>query len=130
MLAFLRRHGVAVGVEPTNGGEDSVCGREANDLHSLPNPFLDDPKISDEIPITIPLTIADLHGLSRGGALAVTIFGPASLAGDKSQNEDFALAGTVERQGVAYSFGIVADGVTSKTFWSARASRLAAFAAF
>src|SRR5262249_51640025 len=56
--------------------------------------------------------------------------GPQSLEPDKVQNEDFALAGTIEADDGAFPFGIVADGVTSKTFWPARASRIAAFCAY
>ncbi len=62
------------------------------------------------------------------GASAVTHFGPAKQ--DKTSNEDFALAATFVAGGRRYAFASVADGVSTKTFWPDRSSRLACLAAY
>lgn len=60
---------------------------------------------------------------------AATILGP--VPAEKQRNEDFALAATLtDRTGAKHAFIAVADGVTSKTFWAERASRLSCFIAF
>jgi len=128
MRAYLRRHGIAI--EPNSAGEDLGAGGANGGLHYLPNSAVADPPVADSVPLRLQLDCADLSNFARGACYAVTHFGPASLASDKAQNEDFALAGVIDGRNGPVSFGIVADGVTSKTFWAARASRLATFASY
>jgi Protein phosphatase 2C len=127
MFALLRRHGVAVYLtSDANDQSESVVRPPI----LLPYPMLDDPEVKDRVPLKLSLDEVDLTNFGRGGSFAVSFFGPDSLASDKVQNEDFALAGVIDAPAGSFPFGIVADGVTSKTFWSARASRLATFAAY
>lgn len=64
---------------------------------------------------------------TRTRALAATHFGPPGQ--DKMDNEDFALAAHFTgADGTDWAVAVVADGVSTKTFWASRASRLAAFA--
>src|SRR4051794_11072711 len=135
MRAMLCRHGIAVlpELETSNPAADNAEAKEATaepPPQLLPNPGIEDSILSDQIPLTISINQSDLVDFHRGNAFAATFFGPESLAVDKIQNEDFALAGVIEADNGGFPFGIVADGVTSKTFWSARASRIAAFAAY
>src|SRR5262245_25626719 len=135
MRAMLCRHGVAILPDPQPCREGAVKaveheGTAGQTAHLLPNPAFDDVTLSDQVPITITIDATDLADFGRGSAVAATFFGPESLAADKIQNEDFALAGVIETDDGGYPFGIVADGVTAKTFWSVRGSRIAAFAAY
>jgi hypothetical protein len=130
MLAFLHRHGVSLVHRPTDADDLIQSDQIAGQRFLLPNPAVDDPEIPHQIPIDIGVTPTDLSDFGRGGSFAVTFFGPESLSPDKIQNEDFALAGTIETTDGPLSFGIIADGVTSKTFWAARGARIAAFAAY
>ena len=126
MRAYLRRHGIAI--EPNSADHQASAADGA--LHLLPNSAAADLPVEDRVPIHLHLECDDLSNFERGECYAVTHFGPAGLASDKAQNEDFALAGVIDGPNGPVSFGIVADGVTSKTFWAARASRLATFAAY
>jgi hypothetical protein len=81
-------------------------------------------------PLALALNEDQLIALARAesqGVVAATIFGPPQ---EKTRNEDFALAAViVDRNNVSHAFAVVADGVTSKTFWAERAARLACFVA-
>jgi hypothetical protein len=71
--------------------------------------------------------IASLLGSENQGTLAATIYGPPQ---DKKRNEDFALAaGLTDGRGNDHAFIAVADGVTTKTFWAERSSRIACLVA-
>lgn len=71
--------------------------------------------------------IAALLRAEHDGVLAATILGPPQ---EKSRNEDFALAASfLDRDGTHHGLVVVADGVTTKTFWPERASRIAALVA-
>jgi len=71
--------------------------------------------------------LAALLRAERQGTLAATIVGPPQ---EKKHNEDFAIAaGIVDDYGRDHAFIAVADGVTTKTFWAERASRIACFVA-
>jgi hypothetical protein len=71
--------------------------------------------------------VAALLGAERQGSFAATIFGPPQ---DKQHNEDFALAAAlIDRKGQDHAFVAVADGVSLKTFWPERASRISCFVA-
>jgi hypothetical protein len=128
MLALVRKHGIAIARDDADAA--SLKAAQRPDLEALPNSIIADEDAPDEPPIGLALQPADLADFGRGNSFAVTYFGPASLAADKSVNEDFALAGVVDGRDGQLSFGIVADGVTSRTFWPARSSRIAAFAAY
>ncbi|MBP2227674.1 hypothetical protein J2847_000956 [Azospirillum agricola] len=72
--------------------------------------------------------VAELSGGVAGGPFAITCFGPEQ---DKSRNEDAALSAVIRgKDGDVYSFAAVADGVSTRTFWAERASRLACVAAY
>ncbi|PWC82495.1 hypothetical protein TSH100_23635 [Azospirillum sp. TSH100] len=82
-------------------------------------------------PLVIRLSGEELREMSDGVAgrpLAVTCFGPPQ---DKSRNEDAALSAVIRGpDNECYSFAAVADGVSTRTFWAERASRLACVAAY
>jgi hypothetical protein len=127
MFAFLRMHGVVMKSERDNGSDLESPSIE----YYLPNQNSEDPPGVDQLPIVLPgITAKNMVDFGKGGCHAATFFGPAALAADKNQNEDFALAGTIENASGPLTFGIVADGVSTKTFWPARASRIAAFTAY
>lgn len=72
--------------------------------------------------------VAELSDAMAGGPFAITCFGPEQ---DKSRNEDAALSAIIRGpDGSAFSFAAVADGVSTRTFWAERASRLACIAAY
>lgn len=81
-------------------------------------------------PLAIALNDDQLTAIARAESqrvLAATILGPTQ---EKTRNEDFALAAVIiDKNNVSHAFAAVADGVTSKTFWAERASRLACFIA-
>ena len=62
-------------------------------------------------------------------ALAATDFGPRDQ--EKKSNEDYALSVVIEDSAErSWAFAAVADGVSTRTFWAARSSRLACLAAY
>ena len=74
-----------------------------------------------------PEAILALLRAEDQGIHAASILGPPQ---EKTRNEDFALAAVIQDQdGNSHAFTAVADGVTTKTFWPERASRLACFTA-
>jgi len=81
-------------------------------------------------PLALALNEHQLVGILSAesqGILAATILGPPQ---EKTRNEDFALAASIlDRNGASHAFSVVADGVTSKTFWPERSSRIACFIA-
>lgn len=91
-------------------------------------------RFSDEMraqpPLAIALSLPELHAILLAedcGLSAATFFGPPQ---EKTDNEDFALAATLLLpDGTPCSFAAVADGVTTRTFWPQRSSRLACLGA-
>ncbi|MBB6255407.1 protein phosphatase 2C domain-containing protein [Nitrospirillum iridis] len=81
------------------------------------------------LPITLDFNeLMELIGAGDGWPVAATCYGPPQ---DKSRNEDSALSAVIPGAGATrYAFAAVADGVSTRTFWSERASRLACLAAF
>lgn len=67
-----------------------------------------------------------LNQADEVGVRAATVFGPPQ---EKSCNQDFALAAHITIPERHHVFAAVADGVTTRTFWPERSSRLACFAA-
>ena len=130
MLALICKHGIAIARDSADAASLGSSIAQRSDLSALPNSTIPDEDAPNEHPITVALQPADLADFGRGNSFAVTYFGPKSLAADKTLNEDFALAGVVDGRDEKLSFGIVADGVTTKTFWPARSSRIAAFAGY
>jgi outer membrane protein OmpA-like peptidoglycan-associated protein len=62
-------------------------------------------------------------------AIAATSYGP--IEQDKKNNEDYALSGIItSRENVSWAFAAVSDGVSTKTFWANRTSRIASLAAY
>jgi hypothetical protein len=130
MLARIRKHGIAIDRDLADATAATLKVAQTSHLDTLPNSIISDEDAPNEPPLTLALQGIDLADFGRGNSFAVTYFGPASLATDKTVNEDFALAGVIDGRDEKLSFGIVADGVTTKTFWPARASRIAAFAGY
>jgi hypothetical protein len=80
-------------------------------------------------PLSIRLRVSEIAAVEAAeaaGLYAASIFGPEQ---EKIANEDFALAAALTVRGQRYAFAAVADGVTTRTFWPERSSRLACFAA-
>lgn len=85
----------------------------------------------DQPPLEFLLRDEDIRAFldaENGGAAAATNFGPSGQ--DKSRNEDAALAACFRVRNQMYAFVSVADGVSTKTFWPERASRLACLTAY
>jgi hypothetical protein len=95
-------------------------------------------ELLNEPPFTFTLDDSEIKELTterdKAGrilAVAATFYGPPPPAQDKSSNEDFALSAIIkESGGDDWAFAAVADGVSSKTFWAARTSRIACLIAF
>jgi len=89
-----------------------------------------DDYIVDTVPLAITLReeeVADLRQTTDTIA-AATAFGPDGQ--EKASNEDFALASCgKDAAGRDVAIGIVADGVSTKTFWPARSARIATLVA-
>lgn len=90
-----------------------------------------DDYVVDNVPLAITLReeeVADLRQTTETIA-AATAFGPAGQ--EKASNEDFALAScSKDAAGRDVAIGIVADGVSTKTFWPARSARIATLVAY
>jgi hypothetical protein len=82
-------------------------------------------------PLAFHLENKELIELTRRGnfwPVAATCYGPPQ---DKSRNEDAALSAVISSGGGGkYAFAAVADGVSTRTFWPERASKLACLAAY
>lgn len=96
----------------------------------LPNPesqdlYLRQPKLP------IQLSVQELEELLHPHRpAAVTHYGPDERQ-DKASNQDFALSALIQDgNGDSWSFAAVADGVSTKTFWPERASRVACLVAY
>jgi hypothetical protein len=96
--------------------------------------YAEDRVLPGELPLSLRLTNAEYglltartHGLAV--AAAGTIYGPKNQ--DKRTNEDFAVSAVLQDEnGEGWAFAAVADGVSTKTFWAARTSRIACLVAF
>ncbi len=96
--------------------------------------FLPDSDSKDELlrqpPLPLELEEAELKELTdpRRPA-AFTDFGPQGQ--DKASNQDFALSALIpDTSGNQWIFAAVADGVSGKTFWPERSSRIACLVAY
>ncbi|MDO8608846.1 MAG: protein phosphatase 2C domain-containing protein [Phaeospirillum sp.] len=82
-------------------------------------------------PLAVSLEMVELLELiadGNGWPVVATCFGPPQ---DKSRNEDAALSAVISGAGTQkFIFAAVADGVSTRTFWSERTSRLACLVAF
>ena len=94
----------------------------------------DDRSPATGIPLAVDLSRTDIEAIMASGSLtptagatAATHYGPSSQ--EKLDNEDFALAARVSSPLSTWSVAIVADGVSTRTFWSSRSSRIACLAA-
>ena len=77
-----------------------------------------------EPPLSLSLSDDEIREIKDTRLAAATHYGPEVQ--DKASNEDFALSAVIQiADGAEYSFAAVADGVSSRTFWSARTARLA-----
>lgn len=100
----------------------------------LPSSIKED-KIVEDVPLSIVLDNEeiksfDLKPSKNLNAYAATNYG-SETEQDKFSNEDFSLAANIlALNNKYYAFASVADGVSSKTFWSARSSRIVAFTTF
>jgi hypothetical protein len=99
--------------------------------HNLPDSSLKDDEQLREPPLSIELDdeeIADLISAHSPLAIAATFSGPPQ---DKTTNQDFAVSAVLRGPSdQPWAFAAVADGVSMKTFWPARAARISALIAF
>ena len=86
-------------------------------------------KIAESAPLPIQLTnyeIESIDSAEKYNTYAATSFGP--LSNDKASNEDFTISSAFhvdDNDEEVFRFVAVADGVSTKTLWPARASRIA-----
>lgn len=109
-------------------GKTGVLWREASGRQKAQ---FEGDRAFDQPPLAISLTTDDLAAFAAAegaNALSATHFGPADQ--DKASNEDAALAASFDEGSSRFSFACVSDGVSTKTFWPERASRLAALVAY
>jgi hypothetical protein len=76
-----------------------------------------------EPPLSLTLCEDEIRELRDSRLAAAAHYGPA--AQEKASNEDFALSAVIRTEGGEFAFAAVADGVSTRTFWSARAARIA-----
>jgi hypothetical protein len=103
----------------------------------LPNGITED-ILLNEPPFTFTLDDSEIQELSnerdtasRIIAVAATFYGPPPPAQDKKSNEDYAISAIIKKtDGEEWAFAAVADGVSTKTFWAARTSRIACLISF
>jgi hypothetical protein len=82
-----------------------------------------------EPPLSLLLSDKELSELTDPRVCAAAHFGPPKQ--EKESNEDFAIAAIIGiKDGEEYSFAAVADGVSTRTFWSARTARIACLGAY
>lgn len=93
------------------------------DSESWDDGFLDQPEIA------IQLSDEEIRELcDPARPVALTHFGPWPQ--DKVSNQDFALSARIGGAASSWGFAAVADGVSLKTFWPERASRIASLVAY
>lgn len=105
--------------------------RKGGQGYYLPDPSNVDDEILKEPALALRLfdeEICEITSPHSPIAVAATFIGPPQ---DKTQNEDFSLTAVIRGvDGEPWAFAAVADGVSTKTFWPARAARISALAAF
>ncbi len=133
-LCYPAYHGLAI-VRPTAAASSPRFGGEmVQTFLPASDEGAEDRVLAGELPLSIRLTDEEYRLLTvRTHDLAIaaagTIYGPSNQ--DKQTNEDFALSTVLTSEaGEEYAFGAVADGVSTKTFWAARTSRIACLIAF
>jgi hypothetical protein len=89
----------------------------------------DDRCLAPEPPLPVQISNREVREFRDLRVAAATHYGPAVQ--DKSSNEDFALSAVIKTSnGREFSFGAVADGVSTGTFWAARAARICCLVAY
>lgn len=84
--------------------------------------------VSDEVFFRHHFRTQEVDEIFDPRGVAATYFGPPQ---EKASNEDFALSAIIRAtDGTFYSFAAVADGVSTRTFWAARAARLSCLTAY
>lgn len=88
-----------------------------------------DHALDDEPALPFLLSEEEIDELRDERLAAATHFGP--VAQDKASNEDFAVTAVIDLgPDRVFGFAALADGVTTRTFWSGRAARIACLGAY
>jgi hypothetical protein len=103
----------------------------------LPLHVIED-RITDIIPLSVEIDENEVCELRREwsqeenvSVIAATHYGPPPPIQDKSENQDFSLSAIIrDPKGREWAYVSVADGVSTRTFWPARASRIACIVAY
>jgi hypothetical protein len=129
---FPARHGIVLRPNARSDGREAEAaaidaGAASKDV------FLQhgDASVENELepPLSLLLSDEELAELGDQRLAAATHYGTANQ--DKASNEDFALSAVLRSPDRSeFSFAVVADGVSTRTFWSARAARLACIGTF
>ena len=125
-------------LEPNRIWHCYVCpeGLQGQDASSASKAFYIPNRQQKEFPLSQPRLpfelsndeVSELISQHSRHAIAATIIGPPD---DKGSNQDFALSAVIRGPGDRpWVFAAVADGVSLKTFWPERSSRIAALVAF
>ena len=90
---------------------------------------------SDELmlqpPLAVELSVDELAEIVAGMDAIAPVATDVAKKEENKRNEDFALSAALRsRDGNLWQFAAIADGVSNRTFWAERASRLACFVAF
>jgi hypothetical protein len=127
-LCFTCREGLRVDRRIVEA--DNSLG-DGGQSYFLPDPSINDEEVLKEPSLAPRLTdeeICELTSPHPKIAVAATFTGPPQ---DKTQNQDFSLTAVLRGpRNEPWAFATVADGVSTKTFWPARASRISALTAF
>lgn len=113
--------------ERSRASEPGARGLEP--VYFFPDPSFNDEPLQ-EPPLPMKLFAEELQTIldaDHDSAVAATFFGPPQ---DKRSNEDFALTAVFrDAREERWTFAVVADGVSTKTFWPARTSRISCLTA-
>ena len=93
---------------------------------------------TDSIPLSVELDEEEVCELrcqvskeKNASVIAATHYGPPPPTQEKSENQDFSLSAIIrDQKSQEWAFVSVADGVSTKTFWPARTSRIACLVAY
>ena len=109
-------------------GKRGLIVNSSDGFLSLPDGEED--RVLDQPALPMGLTREELAELCHPERpVAITHFGPASQ--DKESNQDFALSALIhDSESRPWRFAAVADGVSGKTFWPERSSRIACLSAY
>jgi hypothetical protein len=129
---YLNRDGLsAVRKGASDRGEQST----SSSIRVLPTGCIDgESSTLDEVELPITFTDAEIDELETNRldivvAISATAYGPKQQ--EKVANEDFALSAVIKGpEGEPWGFAAVSDGVSTRTFWAARTSRIACCTAY